>query len=131
MPAPGELDFTSFGSWTLERKELQRGVEPDECYIFGDPWRVEQPHLAIEVVRTSGGLDKREIYRALNVRELWFWRRGGITVHVLRDAGYVEVSESEVLPGIDLDQLVSFFDRPTASAAMREYGAALEAAAKP
>ena len=120
------IDFTPFGSWTLEKKELQRGVEPDECYIFGDPRGVERPHLAIEVVWTAGGLDKREIYRALGVRELWFWRRGRITVHALRGDRYEEVPRSEALAGIDLEQLVSFIDRPTASAAMREYRAALE-----
>jgi hypothetical protein len=32
---------------------------------------------------------------------------------------------SEVLPGIDLDELLSFLDRPTASHAMRDYRAAL------
>ena len=39
--------------------------------------------------------------------------------------GYSEVPGSRVLPGIDLEQLVSFLDRPSASQAMREYRAAL------
>jgi hypothetical protein len=37
------------------------------------------------------------------------------------------VPASEALPGIDLEQLASFLDRPTASAAIREYRAALRA----
>jgi hypothetical protein len=37
------------------------------------------------------------------------------------------VPASEALPGIDLEQLASLPDRPTASAAIREYRAALRA----
>lgn len=32
----------------------------------------ERPHLAIEVVWTSGGLDKLDVYRKLGVREVWY-----------------------------------------------------------
>ena len=121
------IEFSVFGSWTLESKQDERGVEPDECYIFGDPRGVQRPHLAIEVIWTSGGLDKREIYRKLGVAELWFWRRGRIVVYVLRGETYEESPHSEVLPGIDLVELIGFLDRPTASRAIREYRAALQA----
>jgi hypothetical protein len=77
------------------------------------------------VVWTSGGLNQLEIYRKLGVREVWFWRRGQLTAHVLSDEAYAEAPESTVLPGIDLAELASFLDRPTASQAIREYRAAL------
>jgi Uma2 family endonuclease len=121
------IEFSPFGSWTLEDKSVDRGVEPDECYAFGDRLDPQRPDLAIEVIWTSGGIDKRRIYQKLGVRELWFWRRGRITVHVLRGAEYEEVAESEVLPGIDLGELAGFVDRPTASQAIRAYRAALQA----
>src|SRR5437762_2456396 len=66
------IDFSVFGSWTLESKEARRGVEPDECYVFGDAAEPTRPDLAIEVIGTSGRIDKREIYRAFRVREIWF-----------------------------------------------------------
>ena len=75
------LDLEGIGSWTLKRKELERGAEPDECYSLG-PVR-EVPDLVIEVIWTSGGLDTLEIYRQLGVREIWIWRKGEIEVHVL------------------------------------------------
>jgi len=93
------IEFSVFGSWTLESKQDERGVEPDECYIFGDPRGVQRPHLAIEVIWTSGGLDKREIYRKLGVAELWFWRRGRIVVHVLRGETYEETPTARCFPG--------------------------------
>lgn len=119
------VEFSGYGSWTLERADEASGVEPDECYVFGNVSEPERPDLAIEVVWTSGGIDKLEIYRKLGVREVWFWRRGQLTAHALRGERFVEVSESQVLPGIDLAELVSFLDRPTASQAIREYRAAL------
>lgn len=120
------VEFASYGSWTLESKETERGVEPDECYVFGNVSDRQRPDLAIEVIWTSGGLDKRDIYRKLGVRELWTWRRGRFTLWALRGDSYQEVPRSEVLPGIDLDELTQFLDRPTTSQAIRDYRAALQ-----
>ena len=122
-----DIEFSAFGSWTLESKDDERGVEPDECYVFGEGRGAPRPHLVIEVIWTSGGLDKREIYRKLGVPELWFWRRGRILVYVLRGETYEESPHSEVLRGIDLAELASFLDRPTVSRAIRDYRAAIQA----
>ena len=120
-----ETEFSVYGSWTLESKKEERGVEPDECYVFGNVSDPERPDLAIEVVWTSGGINKLEIYRKLGVREVWFWRRNRLTAHVLSGEAFTEVPESKVLPGIDLTELASFLDRPTASQAIRQDRAAL------
>jgi Uma2 family endonuclease len=120
------VEFNAYGSWTLEKKEENRGIEPDECYVFGEIAEPTRPDLAIEVVWTSRGLNKLEIYRRLAVREVWYWRAGRISVHVLRGEAYEEVPASAVLPGIDLAELASFLDRPTASRAIREYRARLQ-----
>jgi Uma2 family endonuclease len=120
-----DIEFSPYGSWTLEKKEKASGIEPDECYVFGVVREPERPDLAIEVVWTSGGVKKLDIYCNLGVREVWFWRRGKLTAHVLRGDAYEEVSDSEVLPGIDLTELAQYLDRPTASQAIREYRTAL------
>ncbi len=120
------IDFSTYGSWTLEDKSVERGAEPDECYVFGQVESPARPDLAIEVVWTSGGLDKLRIYEKLGVREVWYWKRGRISVHVLRGETYETVPGSEVLGGIDLVELASFLDRPTTSQAIRDYQAALE-----
>jgi Uma2 family endonuclease len=122
------VEFTPCGSLTLKNKREERGVEADECYFFGsEPRAKRRPDLAIEVIWTSGGIDKLDVYRKLGVREVWYWERGRIHVYVRRGVSYEPVTASEALPGIDLDQLVSFLDRPTASAAIRDYRAALRA----
>ena len=120
------IEFTAVGSWTLESKEHERGIEPDECYEFGAAPDGERPDLAIEVIWTSGGIDKLPIYHALGVREVWIWRRGALTVHARRSGGYEVIPQSDLLPGIDLVELCSFLNRPTASQAIREYRSALQ-----
>ena len=124
------IEFSPYGSWTLEKREAERGLEPDECYVFGAELEPERPDLAIEVVWTSGGVRKLDIYRSLGVREVWFWRRGLITIHALRGSEYEETAQSDCLPGIDLVQLAQYLDRPSASQAMREYRSALSDAAR-
>lgn len=122
------VDFTPFGSWTLESKETERGVEPDECYCLGERAALEEPErpdLAIEVVYKSGAISKLEVYRKLGVPEVWIWQKGEVTVHALRDERYEAVSKSELLPELDLDQLIRFLPIRPVSRAVLEYQAEL------
>ncbi len=119
------VPFETVGSWTLEDKAVERGVEPDDCWLFGADLVRDRPDLAIEVVWTSGGLPKLEIYRKLGVREVWFWRKGKLTPHLLRGEAYVEAVASEALPELDLALLASFVDAPSTSAAILGWREAL------
>ena len=92
--------------------------------MFGDE-PADRPHLAIEVVWTSGRLDKLEVYRGLGVQEVWYWRKGRLQPYVLRGERYEAVPRSEALPGLDLELLTSFLDRPTSYDAIRDFRAAL------
>ena len=118
------IDLSPYGAWTLKSPPNQSGLEPDECYLVGDQDK-EAPDLAIEVVWTSGGLDKLEIYRRLGIGEVWFWKASRIEVHVLRQQRYERTERSSLFPDLDLDLLCSFLDRPTASEAIRAYRTAL------
>jgi Uma2 family endonuclease len=122
------IRFTPYGSWTIKDRREDRGAEPDECYVFGDT-AVDRPQVAIEVIWTAGRIDKLEVYRKLRVQEVWVWRKGRIQAHALRGDAYQPIERSELLPGLDLDLLVQFLDRPTAYDAIRDFQAALEAAA--
>jgi Uma2 family endonuclease len=115
------LEFNGFGSWTLKNAPKERGAEPDECYVIGATHK-EKPDLAIEVIWTSGGLDKLAIYAGLGVRELWVWKRPGtILVYSLRGEAYETVSRSELLPEIDLVALAGCIAMPSQSQAVRAY----------
>jgi Uma2 family endonuclease len=125
-----DIDITPYGSWTLENETSERGVEPDECYVLGDVQEPERCDLAIEVVWTKGVVDKVEVYRKLGVRELWIWKAEQIQVLSLRDERYVALERSELLPGIDLEQLLQFVGIKPMTRAVREYTAALRASRK-
>lgn len=113
------IDLSPYGGWTLKNAPMQSGAEPDECYIVGEDQSREAPDLAIEVVWTSGGIDKLEIYRRLAIGEVWFWKEGRIEVHVLETDGYSRTDRSRLFPDLDLELLCSLLDRPTALQAVK------------
>ncbi|MPY86898.1 MAG: Uma2 family endonuclease [Luteitalea sp.] len=119
------IDFSPYGSWTLKSAPKESGVEPDECYIVGSDQSKEVPDLAIEVVWTSGGIDKLEISRRLGIGEVWVWKKGRIEIHLLNQGSYEHAGQSRLFPGLDVDFLCSFLDHPTASQAVRALREAL------
>jgi hypothetical protein len=100
-----------------ERLLAARGEHsgPRLCFDDGQLW-------------TSGAFHKVALYGALGVPEVWEWRQGALRVYVRgADGAMVEARESVVLRGLDLQQLLEFVDRPTLTAAQREYRRALRA----
>lgn len=102
------FDFTPTGSMTLESEAVAVKREADKSYKLG-PGRA-RPDLVIEVVFSSGGLNKLEAYKRLKIPEVWFWEDGVLEVYHLRLDGqkveYQRVSSSEEVQGIDLDLLL-------------------------
>jgi Uma2 family endonuclease len=117
--------LSPYGGWTLKGAPELAGIEPDECYIIGPDQSKERPDLAIEVIWTSGSIDKLEIYRRLKVSEVWFWRDDVLSVHVLSKGQYQTAERSALLPELDLALLCSFLDRRSAIEAMRVFRDAL------
>ena len=110
---------------TLKNAPKQSSVEPDECYIVGTDQSKQIPDLAIEVVWTSGGIDKLEIYRRLAIGEVWFWKDGQTEIYVLRQGQYELADRSTLFPDLDVGLLCSFLDRPTVTQAVRAFRDAL------
>lgn len=118
------VDLSPYGAWTLKAAPRQSGLEPDECYLVGDQTR-DIPDLAIEVVWTSGGIDKLEIYRRLGVGEVWVWKESAITVHVLRENRYEQTAQSGLFPDLDVNLLAGFLQQPTVLQAVTAFREAL------
>ncbi|HUE90040.1 MAG TPA: Uma2 family endonuclease, partial [Vicinamibacterales bacterium] len=118
------IDLSPYGAWTLKAAPRQSGREPDECYLVGDQTR-DIPDLAIEVVWTSGGIDKLEIYRRLGVGEVWVWKESVITVHVLRENRYEHTAQSALFPDLDVNLLAGFLQQPTVLQAVTAFREAL------
>ncbi|MEM6716253.1 MAG: Uma2 family endonuclease [Cyanobacteria bacterium P01_D01_bin.6] len=104
-----DTEYFPMGSTTLKQPEQQAGGEPDESYCIGTNKAL--PDLAIEVIVTSGSINRLELYRRLGVREVWFWQKHRLALYHQRadhptefaeTAGYELIQRSEVLPDLDL-----------------------------
>ena len=102
--------FWGLGSTTFRKPDKKAGKEPDECYCIGTDKEI--PDLAIEVVLTSGGVDKLAVYHRLGVKEVWFWRNDRFEVHSLKGEEYEQVSRSQMLPRLNLDLLANYVLHP-------------------
>ncbi len=101
------IRFYIRGGPTLGRQELGARKEPDESYNLNTKKAI--PDLAIEIVFTSGGINKLELYKRIGVPEVWFWEDGVLAIYYLREE-YEQVNRSELLPELDLDLLVRYIN---------------------
>ncbi len=111
------------GQLTFRREDLERGLEPDECYWIANepavrglvdynPNRDPPPDLALEVEITSSAVDRMAIYAELGVPEVWRFDGHSLRVHVLTKAGkYVIRPRSKAFPFLPLEKLVAFAKR--------------------
>jgi Uma2 family endonuclease len=101
-----DLDLRGYGGATFRQEAVKRGLEPDECYWLG---RIgSRPDIAIEVVVSSGLVDKLDVYAGLEVPEVWVYADGKLTVHRLVDGAYRVQTASSVLPELDVNHLAGF-----------------------
>lgn len=123
-----DTEYFPTGSTTFRKMEQQVGVEPDESYCIGTD--KEFPDLVIEVIVTSGGVDRLERFRRLGVQEVWFWQTDRFTLYHLREdtptrfvptAGYEAIDQSELLPELDLELLRECVQNPNPLAAAKAF----------
>ncbi|VXD20860.1 conserved hypothetical protein [Planktothrix serta PCC 8927] len=114
-----DTEYYPTGSMTLRNPEQRGGTEPDESYCIGI--NKEIPDLAIEVVITSGGINRLEVYQRLGVHEVWFWQNNQFLVYHFRSknveqfqqtSGYELIHKSEILPHLDLAVLAESVQHP-------------------
>ncbi|WP_013324883.1 Uma2 family endonuclease [Gloeothece verrucosa] len=117
------IPFWGLGSTTFRQEQKRGGTEPDECYCIGT--EKEFPDLAIEVVVSSGGINKLAVYQRLGVKEVWFWRNNKIDVYHLREENYEQIAKSELFPELDLNLLVYYAAQPSPLEAILAFRAAL------
>jgi Uma2 family endonuclease len=89
---------------TDQKKKLIAAAQPDQSYSVGSLKKI--PDLVIEVVFTSGGINKLATYQAIGVAEVWFWEDGTLALYRLRDGVYESIEQSELEGLKDLDLAV-------------------------
>jgi Uma2 family endonuclease len=111
------LSIESGGSTTYRRKDLDRGLEPDDCFYIENEARVRgldeidlskdpPPDLAVEVEISRRLKGREAIYAALGVPQLWRYDGQHLRVFTLDPARkYQQVDRSPTFPALPLDQV--------------------------
>lgn len=93
------IRFYRRGGFTLEEPGYASGT-PDESYSIGTEREV--PDIVIEILVTSGTINRKELYKPKKVPEVWFWKSNEIKIFRLSESGeYEEVNRSGFFPNLD------------------------------
>jgi Uma2 family endonuclease len=103
-----QIKFFAFGSGDI-KKNTEIAKQPDESYCFET--EKEIPDLAVEVVFSSGGIKDLEKYKALNVKEVWFWENNSLNIYLNTDSSYTESLSSFCLPKISKELLSQYISK--------------------
>jgi Uma2 family endonuclease len=119
------LPIRSGGDMTCDREDLDRGLEPDECfYIDNEPLVRHKevidltsdpaPDLAVEIDISRSSRDRMGIYAALGISEVWCFDGEQLRVHVrTADGIYALTERSPHFPFLALQEVAAFLRRRT------------------
>ncbi len=113
------IRFYGRGGFTLESPGYASGT-PDESYCIGS--NKETPDIVIEIIITSGTINRRELYKPKKVPEVWFWKSDQMRIFRLNIAGeYEEVNLSRFFPDLDKALLLRYVADPDQYDAVSEF----------
>jgi Uma2 family endonuclease len=114
-----EIDICSGGQTTFRREDVERGLEPDQCYWIAhfdamsgkQQWSPDTdppPDLAVEIDVTSSSVDREGIYAGLGVAELWRFDGDRLRAYRLRRKRYQPSAMSMAFPFLKVSDLLPF-----------------------
>lgn len=117
MRAKG-IRFYARGGFTLEQPGYASGT-PDESYCIASDKEI--PDIVIEIIITSGTIDRKELYKSLRVPEVWFWKSNQLRIFHFQGEDYQEVERSEFFPDLDKALLLRYISHPDQYDAVNEF----------
>lgn len=130
------LKIKTMGSTTLNRPDLQKGAEPDNCYYIQNQPKVAgkkvdlntdpPPDLIAEVDITHTDINKLDLYASMGVPEFWRYNGQVLRIYQLQDGQYTEVESSPTFSWEIKERLYQFlqeakFDEVQASKNFRAW----------
>jgi Uma2 family endonuclease len=115
-----DVDIAGLGSMTCRREDLDRGLEPDDCYYIANEPQVRgrneidlsrdpPPDLMLEIEISRSFLNRLEICAALRVPEVWRFNGQTVRIAVLGPHGQYASSEtSRAFPHVRAADLTRF-----------------------
>ncbi|MEZ2225278.1 MAG: Uma2 family endonuclease [Microcoleus sp.] len=115
------IEIRSLGSRTCKREDLERGLEPDQCYYIENEGIVRSlkeidlnqdppPDLVIEIDITSSSINRMELYASLGVPELWRYDGSRLIFYQLEGQEYVEREVSPHFPFLSPTEIMGFVE---------------------
>jgi len=118
------IRFYRRGGFTIEAAGYASGT-PDESYNIGT--KREVPDIVIEVIVTSGTIERKELYKPKKVPEVWFWKSNSIKIFSLNaDGEYEEVNRIRFFPDLDPALLLHYLAIPDQYDAVNEFVQAIK-----
>ena len=112
------IRFYASGGFTLEQEGYASGT-PDESYCIGTDKEI--PDIVIEIIITSGTINRKELYKLNRVPEVWFWRSNQLRLFHLQGEDYQEVNRSDFFPELDKALLLRYIAHPDQYDAVNEF----------
>ena len=115
------LKIKAYGSTTLTREDLEKGVEPDSCYYIQKADQLlarkldlavdPPPDLAVEVDITSSSQRRFSIYRQLQIPEVWrYTQDNGVIIYRYGQDNYEACEVSPTFSMITGEVLMDFLE---------------------
>ena len=130
------IPVEGLGSTTFQREDLEKGLEPDECYYIQNAALVvgkerfdltidPAPDLAIEIYISPPDVARQPIYAALGVPEIWRYDgRELVCLHRNKQGKYVVAAKSLAFPKLPMEWVNEFLQislKKGQSAAVNEF----------
>ena len=115
--------YVGGGETTLQKEDIDRGIEPDNCFWLANAQRVvgklqidfdrdPPPDLFLEVEVSRTVLNRLDVLAALGVPEVWRFDGQKLQAGVLQENGTYSWSDhSPTFPELSLDELVRFVEQ--------------------
>ncbi len=118
-----DIPFLAFGSTTFKRIDVEKGLEPDECFYLAGAARLRDrreidlsidppPDLVLEMENTTSCLNRMGIYASLGVPEVWTFDGASLQPHrLIAGPNYQPVPASPQLPFLPLSEVVAVINQ--------------------
>jgi len=115
------IDVQSCRTVTFKREDIQRGLEPDNCYYIAHELTVRNkeeldlsvdppPDLAVEIDLGASMTDKMSIYAAFKVPEVWLYDGRKLVFYLFDAQGKYLASPSSIsfpqLPPAEIEKVL-------------------------
>jgi Uma2 family endonuclease len=120
LAAELKMGIQGYGSTSVRRPDLERGLDPDEMFYVAHAKQIRGPRefdfnkdpapdLAIEIDISVSSLDRLTIYAALSVPEVWRFDGDALHVYHLQSNGEYTVGQRSLsFPALPLGSFVDY-----------------------